>query len=88
VRQNLLKKTTDLSVTKNKNNLMKTSPNINIGGTPTGQRKSNEFKPPARPVVSSYQKQKEPLINNRVRSSGKSDNSSVKSANSFEPKRK
>jgi len=36
VRQNLLKKTTDLSVTKNKNNLMKTSPNINIGGTPTG----------------------------------------------------
>lgn len=88
MRQNLLKKTTDLSATKNKNNLMKTSPNINIGGTPTGQRKSNEFKPPTRPVVSSYQKQKEPLINNRVRSSGKSDNSSVKSANSLEPKRK
>lgn len=89
VRQNLLKKTTDLSANKNKNNLLKTTPNINMGGTPTAQRKTNEFKPPVRPVVSSYQKQKEPIFaSNRARSSGKSENSSVRSANSMEPKRK
>lgn len=88
VRQNLLKKTTDLSMTKNKKDLLKTTPNINVGGTPTAQRKSNEFKPPVRPVVSSYQRQNVPIVNNRARSSGKSDNSSIRSGNSMEPKKK
>lgn len=40
--------------------MLKTTPNINItGGSPnTAQRKSNEFKPPVRPVVSSHQTSK------------------------------
>lgn len=78
---NLLKKTSDLSGTKNKNNLLRTTPNINVGGTPSVQRKTNnEFKPPVRPVVSSHLRQKDPIINPRNRSAGKSDNSSVRSA--------
>jgi len=55
---NLLKKTSDLSANKNKNNLLRTTPNINVGGTPSAQRKTNEFKPPVRPVVSSHIRQK------------------------------
>jgi hypothetical protein len=88
VRQNLLKKTVDLSAEKNKNHLLKTTPNINIGGTPTGQRKTNDFKPPQRPVVSSYQKPKDSVYNNRARSSGKSDTSDIKSSHSIEPKKR
>ncbi len=88
MRQNLLKKTVNLSVEKNKNNLLKTTPNINIGGTPTAQRKTNDFKPPQRPVVSSYQKPRDPVYNNRARSSGKSDTSDVISSHSIEPKKR
>lgn len=85
---NLLKKTSDLSATKNKNQLLRTTPNINIGGTPSAQRKTNEFKPPVRPVVSSHLRQKDPIMNPRNRSAGKSDNSSVKSAHRVENKKR
>lgn len=57
VRQNLLKKTSDIrndrsaSNSNSKNNLLKTTPNIK---TPAPPRKT-EYKPPVRPVVSSHQ---------------------------------
>ena len=57
VRQNLLKKTSDIrndrsvSGSNSKNNLLKTTPNIK---TPAPPRK-NEYKPPIRPVASSHQ---------------------------------
>lgn len=85
---NLLKKTSDLSATKNRNQLLRTTPNINIGGTPTVQRKTNQFKPPVRPVVTSHLRQKDPILNTRNRSAGKSDNSSVKSAHGDETKKR
>jgi hypothetical protein len=95
VRQNLLKKTSDLSYNRNinKNNLMKTSPNINT--TPTAQRKTtNDYKPPVRPVVSSHQisQQKQPTnrvsYNRNHSPASRSDKSSVRSAQSVEVKRK
>ena len=52
VRQNLLKRVSDQSASKQKNNLLKTTPII---GTPTtSMKKVNEYKPPVRPVVSSH----------------------------------
>lgn len=51
--------------------------------SPTGQRKPLDYKPPVRPIVSSYQISKESSNNDkRAKSSAKSDNSSVRSAQS------
>lgn len=70
---------------------MKTTPNINItGGSPSIQRKSNQYKPPVRPVVSSHQTSKN--IPNRPsyqRSpASRSDKSETKSAKSVDMKKK
>ena len=95
VRQNLLKKTSEMSYNRNKNSLMKTSPNINMtSGSPNVTRKTNEYRPPVRPVVSSHQTTKNiPTHNNNYvrpgyRSPARSDKSSVRSVQSVEIKRK
>lgn len=70
---------------------MKTTPNINItGGSPGVQRKSNQFKPPIRPVVSSHQTSKQiPSRPTYQRSpASRSDKSQTKSAKSVDMKKK
>ena len=61
VRQNLLKKTSDMTNNRrdNTNKLLKTTPNI---GTPPASlnKKTADYKPPVRPVVSSHNISKSP----------------------------
>lgn len=97
VRQNLLKRTSDIkndrsvSNSAGKNQLLKTTPNI----TPVPPRKT-DYKPPARPVVSSHQigannNRSQNLRNtgpNRFNNTTKSnDSSSVRSASNEMKKR-
>lgn len=56
--------------------------------SPTGQRKPIDYKPPVRPIVSSYQISKESSnYDKRAKSSAKSDNSSVRSGQSGEKRK-
>ena len=76
---------------KMKNNLMKTTPNIKLAttGTPNIPRKSNEYKPATRPIVSSHQiSQHQPASYLRHTSPAKSDKSSVRSVQSGEVSKK
>lgn len=70
---------------------MKTTPNINIaGGSPNAQRKSNQFKPPMRPVVSSHQTSKN-IVNRpsyQRSPASRSDKSQTKSVKSIDMKKK
>lgn len=73
---------------------MKTTPNIKLaGGSPNIPRKSNDYKPPTRPVVSSHQISQHKQLNSFLRntSPARSDKSSVRSAqniNNIDMKRK
>ena len=88
VRQNLLKRTSDvrndrsLSGSGDKNNLLKTTPNIK---SPAPPRKT-DYKPPVRPVVSSHmgnQANRTTNVQNRTQNSGgyrrQADSASIKS---------
>ena len=88
VRQNLLKRTSDirndrsLSGSGDKNNLLKTTPNIK---TPAPPRKT-DYKPPVRPVASSHinnQANRTNNMHNRTQNSGgyrrQTDSASLKS---------
>jgi hypothetical protein len=57
----LLKKTSNAVSTRNKDHLLRTTPNININNTPNINRKSNDYRPPVRPINSSHQIPNKPM---------------------------